>query len=130
MVNVDLYNTSYGHYGLKTYGEIRRETYGEDYGQTSWVSTAESHEIPKLLKLSNKSSVLEIGCGSGGYAVHLAKSFGCRIVGLDINAEGVRNANALAEQAKVGARAEFKQFDVAQPLCWQDDSFDAVFSND
>ena len=130
MPNVDLYDSSYGHYALTAYGEIRRETYGEDYGQTSWVTTEESYEIPKLLSLSDKSSVLEIGCGSGGYAVHLAKSFGCRIVGLDINAEGVRNANALAEQAKVGGKAQFQQFDVAQPLPEQDDTFDAVYSND
>src|SRR5262245_14099239 len=130
MANVDLYNSSYGNYALTAYGEIRLETYGEDYGQTSWVTTAESHEIPKLLKLSNKSLVLEIGCGSGGYAVHLARSVRCRIVGLDINAEGVRNANALAEQAKVGAIAEFQQFDVSQPLSEQDDTFDAVYSND
>jgi len=42
MANVDLYDSSYGHYALTAYGEIRRETYGEDYGQTSWVTTAES----------------------------------------------------------------------------------------
>src|SRR5215831_11278449 len=109
MANVDLYNGSYGNYAVKAYGEIRLETYGEDYGQTSWVTTAESHEIPKLLKLSDQSSVLEIGCGSGGYAVHLAKSVRCRILGLDINAEGVRNATALAEEAKVAASAKFQQ---------------------
>jgi ubiquinone/menaquinone biosynthesis C-methylase UbiE len=130
MSNVDLYNSSYGNYALTTYGEIRLETYGEDYGQTSWVTTAESHEIPKLLKLSDKSLVLEIGCGSGGYAVHLARSTGCSIVGLDINAEGVRNANVLAEQANVGAKARFQLFDVSQPLLEKDDSFDAVYSND
>src|SRR5262249_53034583 len=130
MATVDLYNSSYGNYALTTYGEIRLETYGEDYGQTSWVITAESPEIPKLLKLSDKSSVLEIGCGSGGYAVHLVKSVGCRMLGLDINGEGVRNANVLAEQAKVGERARFQQFDVSQPLPEQDDTFDAVYSHE
>src|SRR5262245_49688255 len=130
MANVDLYNGSYGNYSVRAYGEIRLETYGEDYGQTSWVTTAESHEIPKLLQLFDKSSVLEIGCGSGGYAVHLAKSTGCRIVGLDINAEGVRNANLLGEQAKLGARAGFQQFDVSQPLPEKDETFDAIYSND
>jgi SAM-dependent methyltransferase len=130
MAKVDLYDSSYGHYALTAYGEIRLETYGEDYGQTSWVTTAESYEIPQLLKLSDKSSVLEIGCGSGGYAVYLAKSAGCRILGLDINAEGIRNANVLAEQANVGGRAAFQQFDVSQPLPEKDDTFDAVYSND
>src|SRR5215469_11554284 len=130
MANVDLYNSSYEHYALTAYGEIRVETYGEDYGQTSWVTTAESHEIPKLLRLSNKSSVLEIGCGSGGYAVHLAKSAGSRVLGLDINAEGIRTANVLAEQAKVGARARFQEFDASKPLAERDDTFDAIYSND
>ena len=130
MANVDLYNSSYGNYGLTTYGEIRLETYGKDYGQTSWVTTAESHEIPKLLKLSEKSSVLEIGCGSGGYAVHLAGRIGCQIVGLDLNAEGIRNATILAEQAKVEVRTRFQQFDVSQPLPEKDGAFDAIYSND
>jgi ubiquinone/menaquinone biosynthesis C-methylase UbiE len=94
------------------------------------VTTEESNEIPKLLKLSNKSSVLEVGCGSGGYAVHLAKSVGCRIVGLDINAEGIRTANVLAEEAKVGGRAGFQQFDVSQPLLEKENTFDAIYSND
>ena len=113
---VDLYNSSYGNYALGAYSEIRFETYGEDYGQTSWVTTAESHEIPKLLQLSSSSSVLEIGCGSGGYAVHHAKHIGCQVVGLDINAEGVRNAKALAEKDKLGARVKFEQCDVSQRL--------------
>src|SRR4029450_4841845 len=113
---VDLYNSSYGNYAFGAYSEIRFETYGEDYGQTSWVTTAESHEIPKLLQLSSSSSVLEIGCGSGGYAVHLAKRIGCQVVGLDINAEGVRKGKALAEKDKIGARGRVGECDVSQRL--------------
>ena len=37
---VDLYNSSYSNYALSAYSEIRVDTYGEDYGQTSWVTTA------------------------------------------------------------------------------------------
>ena len=65
---VDLYNTAYQNYATELYRQVRLETYGEDFGQTSWVTTEESHEIPILLKLTPASSVLEIGCGSGGYA--------------------------------------------------------------
>ena len=127
---VDLYNSSYGNYALSAYSEFRFETYGEDFGQTSWVTTAESHEIPKLLQLSSSSSVLEIGCGSGGYAVHLAKHLGCQVVGLDINAEGVRNAKALGEKDELGARVKFEQCDVSQRLPVEDNTFDAIYSND
>ena len=37
-------------------------------------------------------------------------------MGLDINAEGVRNAKALAEKDKLGARVKFEQCDVSQRL--------------
>jgi len=61
---VDLYDTAYANYAAEVYREVRLETYGEDFGQTSWVTTEESREIPKLLDLNTNSSVLEVGCGS------------------------------------------------------------------
>jgi protein-L-isoaspartate O-methyltransferase len=73
---VDLYDSAYGNYASETYRLVRIETYGEDFGQTSWVTTEESKEIPQRLDLRLDSSVLEIGCGSGGYALHLAERVG------------------------------------------------------
>jgi cyclopropane fatty-acyl-phospholipid synthase-like methyltransferase len=128
--NVDLYNSSYSNYSLELYSEIRLDTYGEDYGQTSWVSTAESHELPELLQLTSGSSVLEIGCGSGGYAVGLAKRIGCRILGFEINASGVKTATALAEKEKVSDIAKFEQHDASKKLPYEDNSFDAIYSTD
>jgi SAM-dependent methyltransferase len=128
--NVDLYDSSYGNYALDSYSEIRRETYGEDYGQTSWVSTEESHEIPELLKLSSSSLALEIGCGSGGYAVGLAKRLGCRIIGFEINASGVKTATALAEKENVSDLVKFEQHDASKKLPYEDESFDAIYSTD
>jgi SAM-dependent methyltransferase len=127
---VDLYNTSYGNYERDVYREVRLETYGEDFGQTSWVNTEESHEIPRWLELKPGCSVLEIGCGSGRYALYVAEAEGCRVLGVDLNAEGVRNANALAERQNLSVQARFQQCDVSQPLPLADATFDAVYSND
>lgn len=127
---VDLYNSAYGNYESDTYRLVRLETYGEDLGQTSWVTTEESREIPQLLVLRPDSFVLEVGCGSGGYALHLAERVSCRLVGLDINAAGVRNANQLALARGLAAQARFEQCDVSTSLPFDDNSFDAVFSND
>jgi ubiquinone/menaquinone biosynthesis C-methylase UbiE len=127
---VDLYDNAYGNYGADTYRQVRIETYGEDFGQTSWVTTEESNEIPPLLDLRLDSSVLEIGCGSGGYALHVAEKVGCRIEGLDINAAGVRNANQLAAASGLASRAHFEECDVSRNLPFDDKIFDAVFSND
>ena len=126
---VDLYNTSYGKYELDVYRKVRVETYGEDFGQTSWVTTEESHEIPKLLEMTADSRVLEIGCGSGRYALHLAERVGCEIAGLDINAHGIDNAKRLAQEAELNS-ATFQQCDVSQRLPFNDNTFDAVFAND
>jgi SAM-dependent methyltransferase len=127
---VDLYNSAYGNYEADGYRLVRIETYGEDFGQTSWVTTEESNEIPRLLDLRRDSSVLELGCGSGGYALHLAEKIGCRLLGLDINEAGVRNANQLALTRGLAGRARFEQCDVSRHLPFDDTTFDAVFSND
>ena len=68
--------------------------------------------------------------GSGGYALHLAEKVGCRLVGLDINAAGVRNANQLELATGFASRAHFEQCDVSKNLPFDDKTFDAVFSND
>jgi SAM-dependent methyltransferase len=127
---VELYKSSYSNYSLKTYSEIRLETYGEDYGQTSWVSTEESHEIPQLLHLSSGSSVLEIGCGSGGYAVALAKRTGCRVAGFETDASGVKTAKELAEKENVSDITEFFEHDASKELPYENESFDAVYATD
>jgi len=127
---VNLYDNAYGNYAAEVYRQVRLETYGEDFGQTSWVTTAESSEIPELLKVRPDSHVLELGFGSGGYALHLAKTVGCCLIGLDINVSGVHNANRLAAEMEMSDRARFEQRDISANLSFRDNSFDAAFSND
>jgi ubiquinone/menaquinone biosynthesis C-methylase UbiE len=127
---VNLYDGAYRNYIVDAYQQVRVETYGVDLGQTSWVTKDESAEIPCLLGLSRDSVVLEIGCGSGAYAAHVAESMGCRIVGVDINASGIQNAKQLARARSLEARATFKQCDVSLKLPFENDSFDAMFAND
>src|SRR5579863_1825673 len=127
---VNLYGHAYGKYELDAYREVRLETYGDDLGQTSWVSAEESKQIPIWLNLVPSSAVLEIGSGSGRYALRVAESVGCPTTGLDINPSGIRNANQLAQSQKLDRLAQFEQRDVAQGLPFTDESFDAVFSND
>jgi SAM-dependent methyltransferase len=127
---VDLYNTAYGNYGAEVYQEIRAETYGEDLGQTSWVTSEESSEIPRLLGLTPASRALEIGSGSGRYALQVAAATGCQVVGVDINEPGIQNANLLAARQNLADRTRFEQCDAAQPLRFADGTFDAIFSLD
>src|ERR1700678_1035685 len=127
---VELYDGASGNYDLDVYKQVRIEAYGEDFGQTSWVTTEESEEIPRSLALTSDSSVLEIGCGSGAYALHIAQEFGCHILGVDINDLGIHTANQLAVSAGMEHQVRFEVCDVSRPLPFADATFDAVFADD
>jgi len=131
---VDLYNSAYANYEADAYREVRAETYGEDLGQTGWATTEESSEIPRLLGITPDTEVLEIGCGSGRYALQVAATTGCSILGLDMNESGVHNANRLAAlqnlAGRASGRARFEVADCSKPLAFGENSFDGAFSND
>jgi len=127
---VDLYGSAYAHFEVDAYREVRVETYGEDLGQTGWTTTEESNEIPGLLGITPASSVLEIGCGSGRYALEVAARVGCRILGLDMNERGIHNANRLASAQNRSTQVHFDIADCAKPLALQQNAFDGAFSND
>lgn len=128
--NVDLYDHAYSNYEKDVYRDVRIETYGEDLGQTSWVTKKESDEIPQLLELTPQSRVLEIGCGSGRYALRVAEKKRCQVVGIDLNAYGIRNGNELARARNLDDLARFSECDVSKRLPFADQEFDGVFAND
>jgi len=96
--SVDLYNTAYDNFSARVQAEVRAETYGEDLGQSSWMTADELRRFIRQLKLKPSSHLLEVGSGSGGPALFVARTSGCRITGLDINAYGIKNANDLARR--------------------------------
>jgi len=74
--DVDLYDTHYAHLAAIAQTDVRRETYDEDLGQSSWITLAEAREWFRLLRLDADSRVLEVGCGSGGITRRLAAETG------------------------------------------------------
>ena len=126
----DLYNHAYRGHESDVYRQIRLAAYGRDFGQTSWVTTEEADAIPRFLQISASSEALEIGFGSGLYAIHLAETTGCCITGLDINPCAVATANELARQRSLEAQVRFRQHDVSEQLPFESNRFHAAFSND
>ena len=127
---VDLYDNVYGDFAGEAESAVRRETWGEDLGQSSWLTATEWLGFADRLGVVEGSEVLEVGSGSGGPAVYLAHARGCRVTGVDINEHGARNANALARSRGLGDRVEFHAVDASRPLPFAADRFDAVVSND
>ena len=126
---VDLYNSTYGNFQEQVLAEIRQETYGEDIGQNSWITTSEYDTFYSWLNLSAGDHLLEVASGSGGPALYLARKFKCQITGLDINEEGLKTANQSARDASIPG-AKFQFADVNQRLPFDDETFDAVMCMD
>jgi SAM-dependent methyltransferase len=130
MPSVDLYGTAYGNFANRAIEEVRRETYGEDFGQSSWVTGDEYRRFFRALDLRAGQRVLDVGCGSGGPALFLARETGCRVTGVDISAAGIAEANTLARQANLPQAVEFRQADVCEPLEFAAGEFDAIVCMD
>jgi SAM-dependent methyltransferase len=126
---VDLYNSTYGNFQEQVLAEIRRETYGDDIGQSSWITTDEYDTFYSWLDLSPGDHILEVASGSGGPALYLARKFKCRITGLDINDAGVKTANQQALDANI-PDAKFQIANVDERLPFDDATFDAVMCVD
>jgi SAM-dependent methyltransferase len=127
---VDLYNNVYADFASDAEAIVRRDAFGEDIGQSSWLTAPEWLRFADQLGITAESDVLEVGSGSGGPAVYLATRRGCRVTGVDINEHGVRNAAALAESRGVSDRVAFRAVDASRPLPFPEGRFDAVVSND
>jgi SAM-dependent methyltransferase len=127
---VDLYGASYGGFARDVYAEVRREAWGEEIGQNSWLTRDELERFARELRLDGSSRVLEIACGSGGSALHLARLTGCEIVGVDLHEDAVANANRMAREAGLQGRASFVRADASEALPFASGSFAALLCVD
>ena len=130
MSTIDLYDNVYGDFASDAEAAVRRDTYGEDIGQSSWMTAAAWLGFADQLRAGPESRVLEVGSGSGGPAVYLAERRGCHVTGVDINEHGIANGARLAAARGLADRVDFRQVDASRPLPFDDGTFDAVVSND
>jgi SAM-dependent methyltransferase len=127
---VNLYDGHYGHLTTDPQVEVRRRTYDEDLGQSSWLTAAEALEFIRLLELGPGRRALEMACGSGGVTCRIALETGAECVGVDINPHGIEAARARARELELSPRVSFQLADAARRLPFPDQSFDAIFCND
>lgn len=74
--------------------------------------------------------MLDIGCGSGGITLHIARRFSPRsITGFDVEKPVIREATRRAQEAGLSDRVRFVQAPPGR-LPFADESFDLVFSKD
>ena len=120
------YNANYGNFQTELYAQIRREAFGEDIGQNSWLTSDEQDRFLEWLGLSPGKTLLDVACGAGGPALRIVATTGCSVVGIDVHEQAITTARALAAQRGLAERAEFRYTDATRALPFSDASFDAI----
>lgn len=110
--------------------QVRREAYGEDIGQHSWVNADELRSDIDRLSLTASSRLLDLGCGPGGPLVFAVRSTGCAGTGVEVSASALASGSARAYAAGLQDRIKLLEADLNLPLPFDDRSFDVVISLD
>lgn len=101
--------------------------WGEGY--LSPGGPAEVERVLERFDIAGKR-VLDIGCGSGGITLHIARRFApASVIGYDVEKPVIREATRRAREAGLSDRVSFVQAPPG-PLPFPDGRFDVVFSKD
>jgi SAM-dependent methyltransferase len=126
----DHYSAQYRQFADDVHAQVRRDAFGEDIGQNSWLTVTELERFVSWLDLRSSSRLLDVGCGSGGPVLHVARMTGCEVAGVDLYPEAVANGNRVARETGLEARAHFVQGDASRALAFESGSFDAILCVD
>ncbi len=100
--------------------------------QSSWGVTKHfgglraTDELAGLCQIGQGKSVLVVGCGIGLTPCHLAKNYGCQVIGVDLSEKMIEWSRKRAERKGLARQIELRVAD-AQDLPFEDNRFDAVF---
>jgi 2-polyprenyl-3-methyl-5-hydroxy-6-metoxy-1,4-benzoquinol methylase len=120
------YDATYANFQTSLYEEIRREAFGEDIGQNSWLTADEHDKFLGWLGLAAGKSLLDVACGTGGPALRTASLTGCAVTGVDVHEQAISTARSLASERGLENRADFRTVHADKELPFPDAQFDAI----
>ena len=127
---IDLFDSTYGHFKQQVLETIRKETFGTDIGQNSWITADEYDRFLSWLGITHDHHVLEVASGSGGPALHVAHQYGCRVTGIDANQEGIATAIQSVAESNQSDRVQFRFADATARLPFDDQILDSLLCID
>ena len=86
--------------------------------------TRATTDLLALCNITEKSEVLDVGCGTGYTACEIAQKYSARVVGIDISEDMIAKAQERARQRHLKS-VEFHVADVLE-LPFQDETFDTI----
>lgn len=84
---------------------IERETLGTDYGANGYTTLGQGNQLGEFVALGPDDVLLDIGSGCGWPGLHLARTRGCSVIGVDPVIEGATVARNRAIDDDMADRA-------------------------
>ncbi len=126
----DGYESFYREFDSPLMQQVRREGYGEDIGQHSWVGAEELRgDIPRL-RLAAASRLLDLGCGPCGPLTFILASVGCFGMGVDLSPSALATGRVRAEALGISNLLSVREADLSEQLPFESRSFDAAMALD
>jgi len=126
----DRYESFYREFDSPLMRQLRREAYGEDIGQHSWVGVNELRGDIHRLKLSPTSRFLDLGCGPCGPLTFILSAVGCSGTGVELSPSALQVGRARAASLGVDALLSVQEADLNEPLPFAPRAFDTAMSLD
>ena len=134
----DLVDKHYGFGGIMEKIEAALDLAGKDVGSLQVDDLApidEFHtrgrestlEVAELANLKSSDLVLDVGCGLGGTARHLADIYKCHITGIDLTDEYISVGKKLTDLVGLSDRVELCQGSALE-IPYEDERFDIVWT--
>jgi len=111
--------------GIRRYEFI----FGKTYVSTGGQSTTD--EFVKSLNLTKNDKVLDVGCGIGGSAFHMAREYGSSVHGVDLSSNMISIAVKYQAEMEENVRklVSFEMSDITKQV-FELNSFDVIYSRD
>ena len=133
MAEFEKYEAIYGARHRSTMDGIARAAFGDErpyaLAPASFITSEQLRRIATDLDVSPGSRLVDLGCGSGGSGLWLAKDAGASVVGVDLSEAACEAARRRAAADFPEVDAEFRVADMAATSL-PDAAFDAVVSID
>ncbi|CAG7827813.1 unnamed protein product [Allacma fusca] len=117
--------SQYTEEGIRRYEFIFGKTYVSTGGQTT------TQQFVKKLNLKPTDAVLDVGCGIGGSAFHMAREFGVKVHGVDLSTNMINMAIKYQGDMEEAVRknVSFEMRDITK-ADFEENSFDVIYSRD
>ncbi len=79
----------------------------EEFGHLSFTTVPELRRMSAALRVGPGDTFVDVGCGTGGPALWMARETGARLIGMDLSAVVVEQCRARAETLGLADRTRF-----------------------